>query len=81
MARPATRHPVQPHARIVLKAVKRCGSQQALAETLNRRIRRHRLNARPVVQQNISNWIRRDRKIAEPYKTLLREIVNDRHTR
>lgn len=78
MARPATRNPVQPHARIVLRAVKRCGSQESLAETLNRRIRKRRLKSRPVVQQNVSNWIRRDRRIPEPYKQLLREIVNGR---
>lgn len=74
MARPA-RNPVQPHAWIVQQAVRKAGSQQRLADAINRRIREERLGLRPVVQQTVSHWIRRNKKIPDPYLRLIQRIV------
>jgi hypothetical protein len=60
----------------LLKAIQIFGSQRQIAEEINTYIRLHKLNTRQVSQQNISNWLNRDKKIARDYPPVIEVITN-----
>jgi DNA-binding transcriptional regulator YdaS (Cro superfamily) len=60
----------------LLKAIQIFGSQRQIAEEINTYIRLHKLNTQQVSQQNISNWLHRDKKIARDYPPVIEAITN-----
>ena len=64
------------HREELEKAIRILGSQRRLSEEINAYIATNKLNTKQIAQQNISNWLHRDRKIARDYPPVIEAITN-----
>jgi hypothetical protein len=64
------------HRHELKKAIQIFGSQQQMADEINAYITARKLNAKTITQQNISNWLHRDKKIARDYPPVIEAITN-----
>lgn len=70
------RNKKEAHRAELEKAIRIFGSQQLLCEAINTYIAANKLNSKTIVQQNISNWLHRDRKIPRDYPPVIEAITN-----